>query len=266
MSTENISEQVEAARKALGQLTTAAERRLNEVRNSREGLGKERVKVAQGAQLAVRGIDDIDAEYEEEESQLAGALSLTPTPVAPPAPAVVDEPDIPAFMANPPAPAVPAPAPADDDDDWLHELYTRSQLEGMSDARLSRLAFEYGMDEPVTFGFNRGTAISRIVEAQSRWCEENNQADPNNPTRTQRVTTRVVNVVNVRTWGGIQWLLACIGLVVGLYVGSKTYGFDEFGGFGHGLFSVLWVGTTSAVGFFFGGFIGGLFDEHNDEA
>lgn len=72
----------------------------------------------------------------------------------------------------------------------------------------------------------------------------------------------IINYWNPQTWSGIQWLLAIIGLMVGLMVASATWDnlVNGINGFGRGLISTAWWLALSGLGFFGGGFIGSLFN------
>jgi len=75
MSTENIREEAEAARAALGKLTTKAKTRRTELNRKRDGLQTERENLVAGARLAFQAIDDEDEHLREEFDQLDGALN-----------------------------------------------------------------------------------------------------------------------------------------------------------------------------------------------
>jgi hypothetical protein len=252
MSTEHISEEVEAARRALGQLTSAAQKRLRNIQNTREGLDKERVRVALGARLAMRGIDDIDAEYEEEENQLAGALNLEAP--APNEPTTVEPPAAPQATEDTAA-ATPTTPTQVEDDELADQLYTEQELEELSDEDLQRLAASYDIVVVVTPA-NRRNVIVMILDAQSIWCAENDVEDPNAPARR-----RIVDYVNVRQWKDAQWVLAILGAFVAFVVAYITRGFpDGIHGSNRGLFAFGWVVVLTAFGFFLGGFIGSIID------
>jgi hypothetical protein len=190
MSTEYIRDEVEVARAALGKLTAKAEKRLRDVRNTRKGFDTERVRVARGAQLAMRGIDDLDEVYEEEEQQLAPILeprTIEPEPTPePPADATPS--------LEPPTPLEPGPVPE------------ATQLQSVA-------------------------------------------------------VTRNPRGYNPRCWTRLQWLCAAIGLTIGLVIGSARSDFDKFHGFGHGVFTFVWVIAVAGVGFFGGGLIGSFIEE-----
>lgn len=84
MSTENIREEVEAARKALGKLDVARTQRLVEIRRARKGLATERARAKEAYETLEQSFDDQEGTLDEEESQLAGTPDEAPAAPAPP--------------------------------------------------------------------------------------------------------------------------------------------------------------------------------------
>lgn len=258
MHSDDVLQKAEAARKALGELSAARKKEQTDARKRIEGLEREENNVLHGTKVALNAIskdrqealdclgdDDDDSELEE--------------PAAP-----AEDPQ-------------PEPASENDDepngsnsvfdqgdvntDDFVNGLYTRSDLEGMTNERLLLLANAYGMDMRIG-NFNRDEAIDRILRAQHRWCLENDVEDPNGyePTRINRATS-------VRDWSGVQWLLAGIGAFIALLIALATRDiFDDIEGFGRGAVVFFWTVFVTMTGFFGGGLIGSFIDldDNND--
>lgn len=258
MSTDNIAEQAEEALKALGQLASAAEDRLRDVRKDRDGIDKQRVKVVQGAQLATRRLQDKDDTLEEEENQLAGALRL-PQPTPPPAePVQIHEPDA-SEPTPPPAEPTPAPEPeptpppppADETtavpvvDQQPDRVYTRSELMAMPNEQLQVLVARRCNIHVVVTNDNRNHIIAIIFDAQPR---PRSNFDP-------------------RGYSGVQWVCAFIGLIIAIVLWTQwpewpTRNMEE-GGL-RTFVNFVWFIAHAGAGFLTGGWIGSVIDRRRD--
>lgn len=119
MSTENIAEEAEEARRALGQAAAATRRRAQEVRDAMRGLDVERNNVVIGARAAMRSIDDENEELEEEVEQLRSILEgidLAPRPTRM-VPRAEEEAANDDDIIVQPAPPIPTPVPVVNPDD-----------------------------------------------------------------------------------------------------------------------------------------------------
>lgn len=266
MSTENLREEAEAARAALGQVAKKAEQRKRQLERDRRGLQKERDTVVVGARAVMQNIDDKDGVLEEEEQQLDHILQGPPAPVPEPElPAASEpkEPEAPATVTPEPMPGSSVfdqdaePSDKADKDFVPSPPYTSAQLRGMSNDRLHVVAKYFDMDMPVT-DHNRDNVIVYILSVQAgmrRGVE-----------RTTTVRERVVDIIDVRRWTGMQWVLAILGIIIGLVVANVTYDmYDDINGFGRGLLVTLWFVFVAGFGFFLGGYIGSYVDRDDEE-
>lgn len=81
--------------------------------------------------------------------------------------------------------------------------------------------------------------------------------------------TATANVLDVRRWTRLQWVLAVIGLLIGVVVARATYDpmWSNVHNDGwHTLLVLLWFLALMAAGFFTGGWVGSLIDERRVNA
>lgn len=289
MSTENVKEQAEAALAALGQLSDEAVARLKRVQAEREGFDKQRIKVVQGARLAMQRLDDQDAPLAEEENQLAGALNPDkpkPTPEPPVSEPVVETPPAPPESDTsaplPPADLQPPEAPLVEWDELAPEaspapttpqpkvpprnfrVLTEADLNKFSQESLLKLAQWY---QQHLFGslwpmlsldlvrLTKPQLIEWIMQAQPIYCELVGISIPPTP-----APAPVVHPMDVSEWNWMQWATAIVGAIFAFIVGMATRGWPDIHNAGRGVFAVAWVVGVVAVGFFLFGLLGSLID------
>jgi hypothetical protein len=73
---------------------------------------------------------------------------------------------------------------------------------------------------------------------------------------TQPVTQMIPVYLHPGNWTWLQWVLAVLLALAGLWVGGNTYDFFDFEGVGRTVCVVLWVSLTTLFGFFLGGLVG----------
>lgn len=142
----------------------------------------------------------------------------------------------------------------------------------MDRADLERLALWYtSQGYAVDASLPDNELIDELIDAQSDWCDDNGEEDPNEEPFVEEpppVTAaapvapapeppaRPRRAFDPRCWSPLQFVLAFVLALVGLYVGAVTAGFDNFHGNGHGWFTFGWVVACVGAGFSLGGLIG----------
>jgi hypothetical protein len=76
------------------------------------------------------------------------------------------------------------------------------------------------------------------------------------PARQPRTVT--VNVWNPRDWSVLQWIMAFIGLIIGMLIARLTYHpvWDDITGVGHNVAVFFWFVAIMGACFFAGGLLG----------
>ncbi|MBI1857335.1 hypothetical protein HY003_04160 [Candidatus Saccharibacteria bacterium] len=245
MSTENIAEPAEETLKALGQLAHAAEDRLKNVRRDRDGVDKQRMHVAQGANLAMQRLKDKDGVLIEEESRLAGALNLVHLASSDEVPDYDDHDhdQTPPASASPARPTVDSPTTAIPVVDLQPDrVYTRRELQNMSNEQLQVLVARRCNVHVVVTDANRLSIILIILDAQP---QPRSNFDP-------------------RGYSGVQWVGVALGVIIAIILWTQwpewpTRNMNE-GGL-QIFVNFVWFIAHVGAGFFIGGWIGWVIDQ-----
>lgn len=254
MTTEHI-EGLDGIEELIGKIGSNVPKRRTQLRKERDGRRRHEANVALGAAAALQRSRDRRAILDEEEEQLdniermAGALLDA-------AEADVLEPE-----------ETPLPEAAEDVVD-VDALYTREDLEDMTDDQLLELALIYGLDV-----VDRDELIDAIIDAQHIWCIENGSDDPNqeeyddgevDETTTTVVRRSIVNVIDVRGWTGMQWVFALIGTILAIILWSfwpEWPGRNIDTDWVQNLVNFAWFIAHLGVGFFGGAIIGAKLED-----
>jgi hypothetical protein len=228
MTTDNLKNLDDDLDAKLGVLGNEASSRPGEIDKLIKGKQRSMRNKALGAAVLIqRDADEID-DMKEELDQMSQIGARAKRILG-----VLDEPDDgPAVSSSsvtdpPPGGSVFAPDPPSsgdvDDDAWLDELYTISQLNGMTNARLQQLAEAYGMDHTV-YTADRTVVIARIVSAQHNWCIDNGVTDPNGDgPSTAPVAAQPSWQQQLKKVPALVWLIVIVVFVVILAIMSRNY-------------------------------------------